>query len=288
MMKKLYLVILLLIVVEAFAKDKGHLLIIGGGSIPNYLIEKYIELAGGVEAKIIIVPMASGEPQISARSFSKRLTEAGCTNIETIFCSKETADSDSNLSKIKGAKAIYFTGGDQSKLIKAILGTSLLQEIRNIYLSGGVIGGTSAGAAVMSKIMLTGNELINQDSTNTYNVIKKGNIETAEGFAFLPCAIVDQHFIKRKRMHRLISVVLENPRLIGIGIDESTGIVIKPNNSFYVIGESLVTVLDATQSRLIDTDKNKNQSARDVKLHLLKSGDYYAFPSHKKSKGNNR
>lgn len=278
MMKKLSLVLFLFISIGTFAKDKGHLLIIGGGTIPEYLIEKYIELAGGVNSKFIIIPMASGEPEISARSFTKRLHAVGCTNIEVIFCDKETADSDSNLSKIRGAKAVYFTGGDQSKLTNAILGTSLFREIREIYLTGGVIGGTSAGAAVMSKIMLTGNELINKDSTNAFNVIKKGNIETSEGFAFLPHAIVDQHFIRRKRMHRLISVVLENPKLIGIGIDESTGIIVKPNNSFQVIGESLVTVFDATQSKFITIDKNNNQSAQNVKLHLLKNGDSYSFP----------
>lgn len=259
------------------AQPKGHLVIIGGGSIPEYIVEKFVELAGGNNSKFLIIPLASGVPVESANSFAKRLQNVGCRNIEFIFGDNSTIDSDSNLLKLENIKGVYFTGGDQSRLTKALLGSRLLEKIKEIYNKGGVIGGTSAGAAVMSSVMITGEELINKDTVNVFNTITKGNIKTAEGFGFIKNAIVDQHFLKRKRTNRLISIVLEKPNLIGIGIDESTAIIAKPNNSFEVLGESLVTVFDARNSTDISTDKLGHQSAKNIKVHLLKSGDRYSF-----------
>jgi cyanophycinase len=140
-----------------------------------------------------------------------------------------------------------------------------------------VIGGTSAGAAVMSSVMITGEELVNKDTINVFNMITKGNIKTAMGFGLLNNAIVDQHFIKRKRMNRLISLVLENPNLIGIGIDESTAIITDPSGNFEVLGESLVMVFDVKNAKEIKLDKNNHQAAKNIKLHLLKSGDRYSL-----------
>lgn len=277
-MKRIKLILFtILISTIIFAQSKGHLVIIGGGSIPENIIEKYVELTGGIDSKILIIPLASGVPVESANSFAKRLRNAGCSNIEFVFGDNTTIDSDSNLLKLENVKGVYFTGGDQSRLTKALLGSKLLERIKEIYYKGGVIGGTSAGAAVMSSVMITGEELINKDTVNVFNSITKGNIKTAEGFGFIKNAIVDQHFLKRKRTNRLISIVLARPNLIGIGIDESTAIIASPDNTFEVLGESLVTVFDARNSTHISTDKSGHQSAKNIKMSLLKSGDKYSF-----------
>ncbi len=271
------------ILFPSLAQDKGKLFIIGGGDRPAYMMEKYIELAGGKESKFIVIPMASSEPLESADYMVKELKGLGCKNVDFIYCNKINADREENLSKLDGVKGVYFCGGDQALLTAALLGTKVLDKIKDIYKSGGVIGGTSAGAAVMSKVMLTGNEWINKDTVNLFTFIKKKNVETIEGFGFVQNAIIDQHFITRKRLNRLISVVLENPNLPGIGIDEATAIIFQPDNTFEVFGENTVLVFDATEARDITTDKNNNLSAADLKMHLLKSGDIFDLKLKKKT-----
>jgi cyanophycinase len=133
----------------------------------------------------------------------------------------------------------------------------------------------------MSEIMITGNELIDKDTINSFTSILEKNIEVKQGFGFLNTAIVDQHFVKRKRHNRLISIILENPKLLGIAIDEATSIIVYPDNSFEVLGESQVLVLDAANASTIKTDKNGNLSASELKMHLLVNGDKFSIPKRK-------
>ena len=126
--------------------------------------------------------------------------------------------------------------------IRDRLGTKLLEKVFDIYNNGGVVGGSSAGAAIMSEVMITGNELINKDSTVSFVTIEKGNVEVKTGFGFLKNAIVDQHFLKRKRHNRTIASLIEHPNLFGIAIDESTGIIVYPDETFEVIGSYQVLV----------------------------------------------
>ena len=279
-MRKIFLLlfsILLTVTVDSVGsqKFKGYLVIIGGGKRPDYITNKMIELAGGNEAKFAVIPMASSAPMESALDQKEDLERLGVKNIEIILCDSTSANSVSVLNKIKGVNAVYFTGGDQALLTKALLGTKLLMEIKNIYNNGGVIGGTSAGAAVMSKIMITGDELLNSDSTRSFIEIRKGNIKTTEGFGFVTSAVIDQHFIRRKRHNRLITIILENPELLGIGIDESTSILVKPDNTFEVLGEREVIVYDASESKDINVNPLGLLSASNMKMHILISGNKF-------------
>ena len=259
----------------SFPQTKGRLVIIGGGKKPEYLMKKFIELAGGEKSKIIIIPNASGVPMEEYGYEKEEFVNAGCKNINYLYCNREEANADSSVEKLNDITGVYFSGGDQSFLTRDLLGTKLLAKIKDIYEKGGVVGGTSAGAAVMSKVMITGNELLNKDSTQAFIEIKKNNIETVEGFGFIKRAIIDQHFLKRKRHNRLISVVLEHPDLIGVAIDESTSIIVNPDHTFKVLGENQVLIYDATNAKDISTDKNGNLSAYNLKMHLLKSGEGY-------------
>jgi cyanophycinase len=134
---------------------------------------------------------------------------------------------------------------------------------------------------VQSKIMLTGDEAISKDTNNPYGTVQKGNIVTAEGFGFIDNAIIDQHFVKRKRQNRLLTLVLEHPELIGIGIDEATCIIVKPNNTCEVLGEASVQVFDARSAKRITTDKNGNLSGQNLRLDIIPSGGTFALPKRK-------
>lgn len=254
---------------------EGHLVIIGGGKRPDYVMRKIVELAGGENARMIVIPNASSEPLETAQRQSRELKELGAASSDYLLFSRETADEDSNLKKLEGVNGIFFSGGDQSNITRDLLGTKLLEKIYEVYNNGGVISGTSAGAAIMSEVMITGNELINNDSTNAFVTIQKNNIEVKQGLGFIKTAIVDQHFIKRKRHNRLISLVLEHPDLLGIAIDEETCIIVYPDETFEVLGESQVLVLDAGDAKNIRTDKNGNLRADNIKMHLLINGDRY-------------
>jgi cyanophycinase len=279
-MNKTFTILFLIIAcLSSSVNAKGHLVIIGGGERTDSIMKKIISLAGGSQAKIVIIPNASVEPLETAQYQADEFRKFGAKEVKYILCSRQTADNDSNLAKLNEATCVFFSGGDQTFLTRDILGTKLFQLVKNIYNSGGVVSGTSAGAAVMSKIMLTGNELVNKDSTVAFHTIQKSNVETVEGFGFVTKAIIDQHFIKRRRNNRLLSVILEHPSLPGVGIDESTCIIVNPDDTFEVLGENQVIIYDATQAHDIKTDKNNNLSAHDLKMHILMSGDKFDLNS---------
>jgi cyanophycinase len=144
-----------------------------------------------------------------------------------------------------------------------------------LHRNGVVIGGGSAGAAIMSKVMITGNELLNKDSTDAFVSILKGNIHTSEGLGFLEDAIIDQHFVKRKRYARLISKVLELPELVGIGIDEQTAIIVSPDHTFEVLGSSCVVVYDARSATTVRSGHDATLGAANLTMHVLLDGDRY-------------
>jgi cyanophycinase len=271
----IYHILLSLSFIPLNAQAQGNLVIIGGGDKPGNVIEKFISLAGGENAGIIVIPNASTVPVESAVDQVDQFQSFGAQNVEAIYFNKSTADDDSIVNKLEHVTGIYFCGGDQSLLTADLLGTRLLEKIRDIYANGGVVGGTSAGAAVMSKVMITGNELINKDSTSAFNMIEKGNIETTEGFGFVTKAIIDQHFIKRKRNNRLITVILEHPDLLGIGIDESTAILVKPDNTFEVLGESEVIIYNPLKASGIKTNNAGKFSVNNMEMDILTAGQKY-------------
>jgi cyanophycinase len=272
-MKRALIFLLLFFVTVVHSQSKGHLVIIGGVHT-NETSKKFVELAGGKDARIIIIPNAGSRPVYNSELHKKEFEELGAKADYLLF-TRETADADSNLKKMDWANAVYFLGGDQSDLTRDMLGTKLLQKVYDIYNKGGVIGGSSAGAAVQSEIMITGNELLNKDSSSAFITIQRGNIETSKGFGFIKNAIIDQHFLKRKRHNRLITLMCEHPNLLGIAIDEATAIVVYPNETFEVIGENQVLVYDPTEAKNIREDKNGNLGVTGMKMHLLIKGDKF-------------
>ncbi len=264
-----------------YAQHKGHLVIIGGGERTDEIMKKFIELAGGKDATVVVFPMASTVSEEVGIEQAEQIKKFGVKESFYLNINADAANQDSTVAKLAKVTGIFYSGGDQVLLTAALLNTKVQDRIHEIYKNGGVVGGTSAGAAVMSKIMLTGNELLNKDSSGAFFSLLKGNIETKEGFGFVTNAVIDQHFVKRRRHNRLISVVLEHPKLIGIGIDESTSIIVNPDNTFDVLGESVVIVYDATTSQHVRTNKNNYLSAENMSLNILQSGDSYNLKTKK-------
>ncbi len=260
------------------AAPKGHLFIIGGGTRSAAMMSRFVSLAGGAaNARIVVFPMASGIPDTVGNEQTASLRGLGVCDARCLNLSREQAQSDEIVRQLDGVTGVFFSGGDQSRLTGTLAGTAVLKKIKQLYAQGAVIGGTSAGAAVMSGMMITGRELLAHDSANAYSFIKRKNVETTPGFGFIDNAIVDQHFVTRKRHNRLLSLVLENPTLVGIGIDEATAIIVNPDGTFDVTGDGSVMVFDAPASMRISENAKGHLGADTILLHLLTAGDSFNF-----------
>jgi cyanophycinase len=241
----------------AQTSKRGSLFIVGGGERPATLMSEYITLAGGKgHARIAVIPMASGDsttgPELVAE-FQQLGAEAW-----NVKLTHDQAVAPGAAATLDSATGIWFAGGDQVRLMNAIGGTPVETTMHRRYEHDGVvIGGTSAGAAVMSDVMITGEERavngVVADTNNPFRVIVRGEVETVRGFGFLSGAIVDQHFLKRKRNNRLLAVVLEHPDHVGVGIDESTVLIVNPDGTWRVQGASEVLIYDARHAKVLRT-----------------------------------
>lgn len=236
----------------ASGAPKGTLFIVGGGSQSNDLVRQFIALAGGPgKARIAILPMASASAQETGDDKKAQLDTMGAMSF-VINVNRSQANSDSVVRLISSATGIWFPGGDQSRLTAAIEGTPVHRAIMERFQAGAVVGGTSAGAAVMSDSMITGNQyfpgLAAAADSPSFQRIGRHTIEMVKGLGFVHNAIMDQHFIRRQRQNRLFSVVLERPTLIGAGIDEGTALKITPDGMWTVLGRSSVMIIDARNS----------------------------------------
>ncbi|MEZ7875328.1 MAG: cyanophycinase [Bacteroidales bacterium] len=249
--------------------SKGTLVIEGGGDRIEVILKTIIDYSGGENSKVLVVPFASGVAEETGIKQSEEFRVLGCKSADYIFCEKDSIDSPSSLAKLDGVTAIFFSGGDQVVLSAYLEGTKFLEKIREIYKNGGVVSGTSAGAAIMSRVMLTGEQRSDTTNSQIFNTIEKGDVITAKGFGFLDNIVVDQHFLKRKRQIRLISVLMDNPGLRGIGIDEETAIVVKSDNTIEVIGDNKAMLFEPYNS------VNGSGDVSSFKLTILNPGDIY-------------
>lgn len=262
------------------AVPRGTLLIVGGGPVPDAVLERFVALAGGPgRARILIFPMASESPDagVELAGTFRRLGASAERRVLT----REQASRPAAADELAGVTGIWFGGGDQSRLTAALLDTPVLASIAASYRAGAVVGGTSAGAAVMSTPMITGDERhpggdrpAAKDSGEAWMTIARENVVTARGFGLLPGAIVDQHFVRRRRNNRLLSLVLENPELLGVGIDESTALEVGPDGAWRVLGESVAVIYDARKAAVTRAGA-PSLGAAEVRVDVLPSGSVY-------------
>ena len=252
--------------------SKGTLYIIGGGKRPVTMIDEIIEISGLKQGGyLVVLPMASEEPDSASYYSTTQFKNRGITNAYAINFSLSDTASVEKLDSLRNAKLIYISGGDQNKFMSVVLNNPIQDAIIDAYKNGAVIAGTSAGAAVMSKKMITGNQLKYPEDSG-YKAIHCNNIEIKEGLGLVSGAIIDQHFIRRERMNRLISVALENPEELCIGIDESTAIMVK-GDSAKVCGLSQVVVISASNAEIFKSDSIIG--GQNLRLDILQPGQKF-------------
>jgi cyanophycinase len=254
---------------------KGTLVIVGGGSRGADVMRRFVDLAGGRgKAVIAVLPMASGEAAESGKEMVAEFDSLGARGY-VVLVGRAEAETESVAKSLDSATGIWFTGGDQDRLTAAIGATATLRAIQARYRAGAVVGGTSAGAAVMSDSMITGNQTPPGDTTGYYGdefpALARHRIQITPGLGFLSTAIVDQHFIRRERHNRLMSAVLEHPTLIGVGIDENTAIEVSPDGKWRVLGESAVVIYDARKAK-VTSPARPVLGVTDLHVHVLPPG----------------
>jgi cyanophycinase len=199
----------------------------------------------------------------------------GIADVRVLDLTRAQADGAEAVARLDGVTGVYFPGGDQARLSAALAGSRVEDRLHAIHAAGGVIAGTSAGAAVMTRVMITGDERRPLSKTDAFQILEAGDVVTSTGFGFLEGAIVDQHFVRRRRENRLHSLVLENPQLLGIGIDEGTAIWVKPDRTFEVIGAGPVLVYDATRAEVARDADGRGLRASGMTLDVLRHGSRY-------------
>lgn len=255
-------------------QTEGKLFIIGGGKRPFEMIKRMITESGlDKGGYLVVLPMASTEPDTAVFYAAAQFKEHGILNIIDFRFNRDLNANPQQLDSLRNADLIYITGGDQSRFMEAISGTPVEEAIKFCYRKGGTIAGTSAGAAVMSEKMITGNELKQSDYRETFRTIEADNIELGVGLGLVTSAIIDQHFVYRSRHNRLITAVIENPDLRSIGIDEATAILVTGKTA-EVIGESQVLVFENPKKKFVVNAAGK-LGAKDLKLHVLLPGDRF-------------
>ena len=233
----------LILAYPTLAQGEEHLVIIGGGDHPPAAMAQFHEWAGLQKARILVIPWASVEPDASLETLRKDFPTLPPRAVElSPLAPLNDATRARFVRQLQEATAVWFTGGDQVKIMEVLKDKELLQLLRAKYAGGTVFGGTSAGTAIMSQRMLTGEA----DLT----VIDGRKVEVKQGLGLLPrTVIVDQHFIKRQRENRLFGVILDNPDAVGVGIDEDTALVISGGHRARVVGPTQVMVVRAPDGK---------------------------------------
>ena len=250
---------------------KGPLIIIGGheekGRDGVILREVARHLKGG---RLVVATVASHQPEGYFDSYKEAFEALGVTDLVELYVQEraETA-SEETLRLFDGATGVFFSGGDQLRISSQLGDTPVEQRVREIHEAGGVIAGTSAGASVMSDTML-----VKGSSQETHRI---GDLHLAAGLGLVRDVIIDQHFAERGRIGRLLGAVAQNPRELGIGIDEDTAIILR-GHRFEVIGSGGVYVVDGggvTHSNIAEAETDRALSIHDVRLHVLCDGDSF-------------
>lgn len=272
---------------------KGTLIPIGGNedkgssSSENYsldfieegILSRVVSEAGGVNAKIVIIPTASSIPVEVGNNYLEAFTKLGCKNVSVLHIkSKKDAALPQNIEAVSSANCIMFSGGDQSKITTRIGGTRMHHILleRFEFEEGFVIAGTSAGAMAMATEMIAGG--------SSKESFVKGAVIMAEGLGLASKLILDTHFIQRGRFGRISEAIAMFPDKIGIGLAEDTGLVIKNGNEMKVIGSGMVIIFDGNElmhnnQRILKT--GTPMTITNMKVHVLANSDTYILDQRK-------
>lgn len=243
----------------------GSLVVVGGSMQDPAIFARFMELAGGSDANIVVVPTAAADsiPREYLDRIRRRFADRGVQNLTVLHTKdRELADTEAFTEPIRQADGVWFTGGRQWRIVDSYMDTRTQQAFEGVLERGGVIGGSSAGATIQGSYLARGD-------TRT-NTVMMGDHE--EGFAYIKNVAIDQHLLQRNRQFDLVEIIEAKPRLLGIGLDENTAIVVQ-GDVFEVIGESFVAIYD--HSRWQESDSDLEALPKGELFQLLDAGQRY-------------
>src|SRR6476619_3001141 len=255
----------------------GHLLVIGGAEDKfneRRILKKFLSLAGGDAAEVLIVPVASDFPEFASDVYTQAFRNLGVANPRVLRATSRQdvfqADPDELLDGVSG---VFITGGDQMRLVSILGGTKFADKLRQLVRETNIVlAGTSAGAAGMSTSMI-----VRGESTSHPH---KNSVRLSPGLGFLKNVIIDQHFTERGRISRLITAVSFNPYNLGVGIDENTAIILDGKGILEVYGQGSVTIVDGSKitfNEIAEVADTEAFSVCGVQLHVLRDGLVYNY-----------
>lgn len=251
-------------------QTRGQLVIIGGAEEKEgecKILREFVRRAGGVKARIAVMTAATSLPREVGDDYIRAFERLGAEDVRVVDTERREDASDSRyLEIIENCTGVFFTGGDQARITSLLKDTELDAAIHKRYSEGIVVGGTSAGAAMMPDEMIIEGE---SETNPRVDVVAMG-----PGMGFLPGIVVDQHFAQRGRLGRLISALAQQPAVLGLGIDENTAVIVN-GDEFEVVGEGAVTVIDESEKTHDNIDgllKDEALAVCGAKLHILPHG----------------
>lgn len=250
----------------------GHLVVIGGAEDrtgAKIILNKVVELSGGKDAHMVVLTTASSMGPEVEKVYETAFLDCGAAKVTTLHIhAREDANDPKAAEIVLNATGIFMTGGDQNRLASILGGSEVGKSIHRAYKrKGACVAGTSAGASAISEHMVGGGRAGVHP--------KKGMLTVVPGLGLMNRVIIDQHFAQRHRLGRLLSIVAANPFLLGVGIDENTGIIVQPDGTFEVIGAGAVTVVDGRQMNYCNINEAKKGQVlamSHMQLHLLPTG----------------
>ena len=255
----------------------GHLLVIGGAEDKyneRRILKKFLELAGGDKAEVLIVPVASDFPEFAADVYTQAFRNLGVASPRVLRATSRQDVAHADVEKLlDGITGVFLTGGDQMRLVSLLGGTKLAEKLRKMVRETNIVlAGSSAGSAAMSTSMIVRGEPSSHPHKNA--------VKLSPGLGFLKNIIIDQHFSERGRISRLITAVSYNPYNLGIGIDENTAIILDGNGILEVFGQGSATIVDGSQisfNEIAEVADNEAFSICGVQFHVLRDGLIYNF-----------
>jgi cyanophycinase len=250
---------------------QSRLLIVGGaeryGPGGTEILRRFVDLAGGRAAELIVIATASAEPAILEAEYAALFTRLGAARVRALRLeNRAQANEPAVVEALASATGVFFTGGDQLRITTVLGGTRTDSALQVLVQTGAIVlGGTSAGAAMMSGTMILGG-----DGPG----VTRACVRTGPGLEFLPGVVIDMHFAERGRLNRLLSAVALYPHELGLGIDEDTAILAE-GDGFEVLGSGSVTVVDAGAATDIRVPAEGPIAIIGARVHLLAAGSRF-------------
>jgi cyanophycinase len=259
----------------------GALIVIGGHEDKEgerAILKEVAERVNG--GRLVLATVASHQPEGYLKGYQEAFADLGVTDIVELYVDdRRQARSAEKLKLLDDAAGVFFSGGDQLRLASQIGDTPMERRVKELHRRGMVLAGTSAGASAMGEVMM-----VRGNGLETHRI---GDLHMAAGLGLLPELIIDQHFAERGRIGRLLGAVAHNPRMLGVGVDEDTAMVVE-GGSFRVVGSGGVYVVDAEEVshvNVAEADRQQALAIHDVRLHVLSAGDSFDLASRRPTPG---